>query len=172
MRLANIMKLKQKISTQVSLLATQIIIVGIIFFIFYAANFDNKIFAYVIIPMLIVLVLPTAYIHYDYYSHGRNYSYEINDRGIIQFKKDKVVAFDRANFKEIKLYMSGTRLIGSAVKNFPFEDYYYAKITTIEGEEILISCLFSKKIDELLASLYSEVPVTKNKYFYPLIQNE
>jgi hypothetical protein len=172
MHLTNNMKLNQKISTQVSLLATQIIIVVIILYIIYAANFDSSVFIYVIIPMFIVLVLPTAYIHYDYYIHGRNYSYEINDRGIIQFKNDKFVTFDRANFKEIKLYMSGTRLIGSGVKNFPFEDYYYAKITTIEGDEILISCLFSKKIDELLVSLYSEVPVTKNKYFYPLIQNK
>ena len=166
------MKLKQKISTQVSLLATQIIIVAIILYIFYAANFDINIFLYVIIPMFIVLVLPTAYIHYDYYNHGRNYSYEINDRGIIQFKNDKFVTFDRANFKEIKLYMSGTRLIGSAVKNFPFEDYYYAKIITVKGEELLISCLFHKKIDDLLESLYREVPLTKEKRFYPSIQNQ
>lgn len=172
MRIANIMKLSQKISTQISLLATQIIIVVIILYIFYAANFDGKIFVYVIIPMFIVLVLPTAYIHYDYYNHGRNYNYDINDKGIIQFKKDKSVKYDRANFKEIKLYMSGTRLIGSVVKNFPFEDYYYAKIITFEGEEIIISCLFSKKIDKLLLSLYSEVPLTKMKCFYPLIQTK
>lgn len=172
MCLDNIMKLKQKISTQISLLATQIIIAGVILYIFYASNFDSNIFIYVIIPLFIVLVLPTAYIHYNYYKYGRNYSYELNERGIVQSKNSKSVTFDRGNFKEIKLYMSGTRLIGSAIKNFPFEDYYYAKITTMEGEEILITCLFSKKIDELLVSHYSEVPLTKKKYFYPLIQNK
>jgi hypothetical protein len=163
------MKLKQKLSTQLSYLATQIIIVVIILYIFYAADFDSHIFLCVIIPMFIILVLPTAYIHYNYLEHGNNYSYEINENGIIQYKGDNIIIFDRANFIEIKLFMSGTRLVGSALKKFPFEDYFYAKITTTKGEEILISCLFNKKIDELLISLYSEVPLLKIKNYYPVI---
>ena len=139
---------------------------------FYAANFDSNVLIYVIVPMFIALVLPTAYIHYEYYTHGRHYSYEIDYRGIIQFKNIEIVTFDRANFKEIKLYMSGTRLIGSAIKNFPFEDYYYAKIITVKGKELLITCLFYKKLDGLLESLYEEVPLTKEKRFYPSIQNQ
>ena len=69
----------------------------------------------------------------------------------------------------VKLYMSGTRLAGMSLRNFPFENYYYAKIVIEDNTEIIINCLFSQKIDKILQSYYSEVPTFKIKDFYPII---
>ena len=65
--------------------------------------------------------------------------------------------------------MSGTRLAGLAIRNLPFEDYYYAKIIMNDNSEIIITSLFSHKIDEILSSFYKKTQLIKIKDFYPII---
>jgi hypothetical protein len=127
---------------------------------------------YILIPFTIVLILPTIYIHLNYYTIGRRHIYELKEDGIIVTENEKSVIYSRENFKTLDFYMSGTRFAGLALRNFPFEDYYYAKIIMNNEQEIIISCLFSKKIDKILTSLYKEVPVNKIKDFYPTIQDK
>ncbi len=121
------------------------------------------------IPFFVIFILPSVYMHLNYYFQGNDIEYELDNQRI-KIIKDKVeIIYTKDAFKEIKLYMSGTRLAGMSLRNFPFENYYYAKIVIEDNTEIIITCLFSQKIDKILESYYSEVPTLKIKDFYPII---
>ena len=147
-----------------------IIFLGISFIVYYV-GFNAKFFFYIMIPLFVILILPTLYVHLNYYNEGKHCIYELNKDGIKVIKDDSVTVFYKENFKAIEVYMSGTRLAGLTIRNFPFEDYYYAKIIMNDNNKIIISCLFSNKIDTILPSFYSDIPIVKIKDFYPLIQN-
>ncbi|AYN03974.1 hypothetical protein [Flavobacterium sp. 140616W15] len=146
-----------------------IMIFLVIIFIIYYIGLNAKNSLYIILPMFILLILPTLYVHLNYYNEGKGFVYELNKDEIKVINDNGVIIFHKENFKKIEIYMSGTRLAGLVIRNFPFEDYYYAKIIMNDGKEIIISCLFSKKIDKILPSLYGEIPLVKIKDFYPII---
>ena len=146
-----------------------IIIFLAIIFIAYYVGFNNVKSYKIIIPLFVICILPTLYVHLNYYNIGKNHVYELNKDEIKVIKDNIKVVFRKEDFKEIIIYMSGTRMAGLALRNFPFENYYYTKIVMHDKQEIIISSLFSNNIDTILTSLYNEIPVIKTKSFYPLI---
>lgn len=146
-----------------------IIIFLAIIFIAYYVGFNDVNSYKIIIPLIVICILPTLCVHFNHYNVSKNHAYELNKDEIKVIKDNIKVVFRKEDFKEIKIYMSGTRMAGSALRNFPFESYYYTKIVMHDKHEIIISCLFSNNIDTILTSLYNEIPVIKIKSFYPLI---
>lgn len=146
-----------------------IVFLAIIFVAYYLGLNDVNTYK-IIVPIIIIIILPTLYVHLNYYYEGKNHVYELSKNEIRVIEDGRVVVFRKEDFKEIKIYMSGTRLAGLALRNFPFESYYYAKIVMYDKQEIKISCLFSNNIDEILFSLYGDIPIIKIKDFYPLIE--
>ncbi|MHC0443019.1 hypothetical protein [Flavobacterium sp. 3-210] len=163
------MKLELTFFKHVKALSTLLIIVILINFVMIYFKLDIKSITYINIPILIVFVLPTIYIHQNYYNEGKGCVYELNEEHISFTSNDQLVIYNKGDFKTINFYMSGTKCAGLALRNFPFEDYFYAKIIMNNDQEVIISCLFSKNIDKILTSLYKDVPTTKIKDFYPII---
>lgn len=164
------MKLEFTLYKHLKALFILIIIFLAIIFVAYYLGLNNVNSYKVIIPVIFIMIFPTLYVHLNYYNEGKNHVYELSKDEIRVVKDNRVVIFRKDDFKEIKIYMSGTRLAGLALRNFPFENYYYAKIVMCDKQEIIISCLFSNNIDEILFSLYGDIPITKIKNFYPLIE--
>ncbi len=163
------MKLELTFYKQLKALFTSIIMFLAIIFIAYYVGFNDKNTYKIIIPLIVILILPTLYLHINYYNKCKNYVYILNEDEIKVIKNNREVDYRKENFKEIKIYMSGTRMAGLALRNFPFENYYYTKIVMHDKHEIIIPCLFSNNIDRILVSLYNEIPVIKIKSFYPNI---
>jgi len=166
------MKLQLTFLKHIKALSILLIIVIISSSILFYLRLNIRSIIYVFIPFTIVLILPTIYIHLNYYNIGKGHIYELKEDGITVTENEKFVTYSKENFKTLEFYMSGTRFAGLALRNFPFEDYYYAKIIMNNEQEIIISCLFSKNIDQILTSFYKEVPVIKIKDFYPTIQDK
>jgi hypothetical protein len=139
------------------------------FLVFYFINSDAPNGLYIVIPAFMILILPTFYLHLNYYNKCKECVFELNKNEIKVLKKGETLVFYQENFKSIEFYMSGTRLAGLAIRNLPFEDYYYAKIIMNDNSEIIITSLFSHKIDEILSSFYKKTQLIKIKDFYPII---
>lgn len=147
-----------------------IILIPISLIVYYIGlNVKNSL--YVIIPLFFTLMLPTLYLHLNYYNESKGYIYELNKDEIKVIEKGSEIIFHKEDFKVIEFYMSGAKLAGLVMRNFPFESYYYAKIIMNDKKEIIIPFLFSNEIDKILTSFYNDVPVIKVKDFYPLIKN-
>ena len=145
-----------------------IMFLGLIFLTYYIHSNTGKSFL-IFAALFLILIFPTLYLHLNYYNAGKNYEYDLNENSITVIKDNAKMVFYKQNFKTIEFHMSGTRMAGVGVRNFPFENYYYAKIVMNNDDEIIISCLFSKKIDQILTSLYNDVPIINVKEFYPLV---
>lgn len=163
------MKLQLTFLKHIKALSILLIILLISSLILFYLRLNIRSILYIYISFTIVLILPTIYIHLNYYSFGKGHIYELKEDGITVTDNGNFFVFSKENFTTIEFYMSGTKFAGLSLRNFPFEDYYYAKIIMNNKQEIIISCLFSKKIDKILTSLYNEVPVIKIKDFYPTI---
>ena len=107
-------------------------------------------------------------LHLNYYNNCKECVFELNKNEIKVLKNGETFVFCQENFKSIEFYMSGTRLAGLAIRNLLFEDYY-AKIIMNDNNEIIITSLFSHKIDEILSSFYEKTQLIKTKDFYPII---
>lgn len=163
------MKLELTFFKQLKALLFLIIIFFAISLMAFYIGFNTKNGFYVIIALYAILILPTLYVHLNYYNAGKGSMYDLNKDEIRVVKNGDEIVFYKENFKMIEFYMSGTKLAGLVIRNFPFENYYYAKIIMNDNTEIIISCLFSDAIDKILPSFYTDIPVVKIKDFYPLI---
>jgi hypothetical protein len=166
------MELKITFFKHLKALSILLIILFISSSIILYLGLNIKSVAFIFISFFIILVLPTVYIHLNYFNEGKGYTYEINENEISVSKDGHHLIFNKENFKIIEYYMSGTKLSGQAIRNFPFEGYFYAKIIMNDGNEVVLSCLFSMEIDKILTSYYKDIPITKIKDFYPLIQDK
>lgn len=163
------MKLELTFLKQIKASIFLIIIFLVISFIAYYIGLNTKNSFYIVIALYVILIVPTLYVHLNYYNEGKGCVYELNKDEIKVIKGGDILVFYKEDIKTIELHMSGTRLSGLVIRNFPFENYYYAKIIMNDNTKIIISCLFSDEIDKILPSFYSEIPIIKIKDFYPLI---
>lgn len=117
----------------------------------------------------LIFILPTIIIHYNYYrfSSGRMYTFEL-DYIKIDFGND-VLILSKKDIKEINFYMTPNRIKKSGLINFPFERYYYGEIKTAKQGSVIITCLFSSKIDDILIETYKDILISKSERFFPYI---
>lgn len=163
------MKLELTFFKQLKALLVLIIIFFVISFISFYIGFNTRNGFYVIVLLYVILIVPTLYVHINYYNAGKNCIFDLNKDEIRVVKNGDEMVFYKEDFKVIEFYMSGTKLAGLVIRNFPFENYYYAKIIMNDNSKIEISCLFSDEIDKILPSFYPDIPLVKIKDFYPLI---
>ena len=68
--------------------------------------------------------------------------------------------------------MTPNKLKDSAVRSLPFENYYYIKLQLINGKDLIITCLHSRKIDKIVEDHFKEIEIVKIKRFFPSIKND
>ena len=74
-----------------------------ILFIAYYAEFNTKSFLYFVIPLFVILILPTLYIHLNYYNIGKDFIFELDKEKIKVIKEGYETIFYKENFKVIEL---------------------------------------------------------------------
>lgn len=139
------------------------------FLIYAEIPLEKKSILIFFIPYLIIFIIPVAIIHLNYYINGRGIIYKIDESGITKIADNKEEFIPITDIKEITFFMMPNRLLDSAVRSFPFENYYYVKILTTDKKNIFISCLFSTKIDKIFVENFKELNIKKLKVIYPLI---
>ncbi|MDO8316918.1 MAG: hypothetical protein Q7T12_05280 [Flavobacterium sp.] len=122
-----------------------------------------------LLPYLVFFFIPVAIIHLNYYIHSTGIIYKIDESGITKIVDNKEEFIPITEIKEITFFMTPNRLLDSATRSFPFEDYYYVQILTTDKKVIFINCLFSTKIDKILEVNFKELNIKKLKTIYPLI---
>lgn len=122
-----------------------------------------------LLPYLVIFFIPVIIIHLNYYINGTGIIYKIDESGITKTVNNKEEFISIADIKEITFFMMPNRLLNSALRSLPFEDYYYVQILTTDKKVIYISCLFSTKIDKILEVNFKELNIKKLKAIYPLI---
>lgn len=135
----------------------------ICFFNFYK-NFNSLII--ILVFYLLFYLLPTIYIYLNYYKNSKNIKFKIDKFGITK----NGILYKVENIKEIKFYMTSNKIKNSGLTYFSFECFYFAEINLLSSEKIIITNLFSSKIDDMLKYYFKDTPTTKVRTFYPIVK--
>jgi hypothetical protein len=133
---------------------------GLVYFLYRTEGYSAGLINFFSIYYL-VLLLPTLYIHIEYYLRNRNdvliinpaaETITINNRDPICFVEIETIVYVMPPVWHRK---RGIRLL-------PFEDYHYAKIKMKNGDFFIFTCLMAYRVEDALKSIKG-VPIEKNK---------
>ena len=150
-----------------SLLVLTILYIGLLLYV--EIPFEKREILIFSLPYLILFFIPVAIIHLNYYIKSKGIIYKIDATGITKIVKNKEEFIPISDIKEITFFMTPNRLLDSATRSFPFEDYYYVEITATDKKVLFISSFFSTQIDKILEVYFKELNIKKLKTIYPLI---
>ncbi len=140
--------MKITIKNQLRVLWYQIVGTISMFGICYFYNFDKDITNVFIIGWL-VYTLPTVYLHIEYYIANRNFSLEISNTNLVVKKGEKSTQYSIDEIEKVYLYKA-KNLDKKQIQIVSMESYYYFKLVTNKGEEIILTCLLDPKIDDII----------------------
>lgn len=150
-----------------------LIIVSLLYlpFVYYVSikyGQDKAIF--VLLPYLVIFCIPVFYLHFTYYHISKGSSYKVGNGKIIQIDGQREIGYEINDIKKIDLYMNGNRLRNESFRRFPFQDYFYSVIELKKGKEIIITCLHSYSLDNILTQNLPEIEINKHNIFYPMLK--
>lgn len=157
------MILKQTFKNYFNVLGFALTITLILFIIWWYFNFD---FDFLVIGGIFHLcfTLPSLYLHVGYALRNAGEEITINPDEIIVRKHGKERTYHVADLKEIVLHKSAS-LDKWGMPFTAMEYYHYARIITKSGEEIIITCLLTPKVEKAVRIL-SKVPFERRKGFF------
>jgi len=101
-----------------------------------------------------VLALPSLYLHVEYLLINTNTVLEVGNNQLLlktaSGAVNKIYSFDE--LRKIVLFKSAS-LDRGGFPMTPIEMYHYARITTATGEEIIITCLMTPDVEEILKKI-------------------
>lgn len=117
----------------------------------------------------IIETLPALYLHIEYYLKNRGEEYEIKHSEIIRYKNGEKQIFHKSELEKITVYMAPSVYQGSSLHFLAIESYHYARITTKSGEELIVTCLLTPKVEEAVRQITGVLYERKQRLFNPLI---
>lgn len=142
------------------------------FWFYNLENFNLKFFICIGLPFILIFVVPVLIIHLNYYLITTHIGYEINEEGLIVFENNKIIKYNIKDINRVIIFMTPNKLKYSAVRSLPFENYYYIKLQLINGKDLIITCLHSRKIDKIVEDHFKEIEIVKIKRFFPSIKDD
>lgn len=123
-----------------------------------------------IVSLLIAgaLIVPTLIIHLNHYRFSKNRTVILLDNMIKIDGNNINCIYNLSDISSITIYMSGARYSNLSIQSFPFENYFYCKIDSISNEPLILSSIFSDKLEELLKEKY-KVSFVRERTYYPYI---
>jgi len=115
-----------------------------------------------------LLTLPLAYLHVQYYLANRRLEVIIENGELTITEKNGHT--EKLKFTEISkviLYKSAS-LDKEAIQFTPLESYHYARIITKSEKQILVTCLMSPKLEEIVNGFVGVMIVRKKRFFCTL----
>ena len=110
------------------------------------------------------LTLPAIYLHLEYSVKNFGQTFIVKSDKILVRRNGKVLIFTIEQIEKVILYKSAS-MEGFGFARSPMEYYYFARIKTITNEDIVITCLVSQNIAEILNEKY-EIPLERKKSFF------
>lgn len=111
-----------------------------------------------------ILLVPTLYLHIEYYLMNRN------DVLIIDAVEKKIIinAQKPISFNEIEkiiYFMPPVWHRKGLIRLLPFEDYHYARIKMKNGDQFLFTCLMAYRVEDALKQI-AEIVIEKRKILF------
>jgi uncharacterized membrane protein YhdT len=112
----------------------------------------------------LLFTLPSFYLHLEYAIRNAGEEITINPNEIIVRKHGKERRYSESDLAEIIVYKSAS-LDRWGMPFTAMEYYHYARIITKSGEEIIITCLLTPKVEEVVRR-FSKVDYERRKSFF------
>lgn len=166
------MKLKTTFWIQVYALFDLILITCLYFgfWIFNLEVLNPKFVLYIGLPFFIIFVIPVIIIHLNYYFVSAKTVYDINDQYFLVTHKNKSIKFSINDVNKATIVMTPNKLNDSAVRSFPFENYFYIELQLVNGKVLVLTSLHSRKIDKIVKDYFKEIEILKTKNIFPLVK--
>lgn len=130
-------------------------------------NFDSY-FVFVFGIGYLINVIPGLYLHLEYLHANRNIEYNIDYNNIRVKNRDGDTNYSKDEISKIIIYMCPSVFKNSGYRVWAIEDYYYARIMIKNGDELIISCLLTSKIEETLKVLEGVEIIRRKEIFCTL----
>ncbi len=127
-----------------------LIIIGIA--VLYYLKFDEH-FVQVFLVIWIIDLLPAIYLHVTYFLINKGEKYEIRDNELILYKKGEVLTYKNEEVEKIIIYLSPALYKNSDFHLLMIESYHYAVIELKTGEKLILTCLFTPRVDKSLKQI-------------------
>ncbi|MCB0397485.1 MAG: hypothetical protein KDD36_12570 [Flavobacteriales bacterium] len=113
-------------------------------------------------------VVITLYLHIEYWLKNKGEEYEVHFDELVRFKNGESTVFKVSDIEKIKVYMSPALYRGSNLHFLGIEAYHYARVYLTSGEELIITCLLTPKIEKALRGLRGVKVERKKRVFNTL----
>jgi|ETNmetMinimDraft_35_1059890.scaffolds.fasta_scaffold99882_2 hypothetical protein len=148
-----------------SLLIVTVLFTGSLFYF----NFDSD--AIVIFGIYwVVYSLPSLYLHMEYWLKNRGEEYELSASELIRRKRGEETVYKSEEIEEIVVYKSAS-LDKGGIPILGIESYYFARIYLKSGEELLLTCLLSVKLEQILRQL-TGIKMERKKRLFNLLDRK
>lgn len=145
-------------------------------FVIWFVNFD-PLAMLIFSSALLLILLPTLFLHLEYFFTNRNQTIELSKNGIvIKYQTGEVVQVASADLKKILIYQSAN-MLKNGIPILPTEYYFYVRILTNNARPdiIITSLMMSASLSEV--DIFSALPrEIKRPLFasikYPLVVPE
>lgn len=155
---------KNLLKTTEFILTTALLYVGLMWYF----NFDSSIVIGGGIFYLL-FTLPALYLHLEYYFKNRGQEVEVNSTGITVRESNGIERdYNKNELDRIIIYKSAS-LDRGGIQFTAIESYYYARIIAKTGEEIIITCLLTPKVEEAARQLMGIKYERKKRFFCTLL---
>lgn len=128
--------------------------------VLYWFNFEQ--YALVIGGIIFLVdLLPALYLHLQYWSENRGEEYSVTENEIIRYTENQNKVFKAEEITKCIIYKSAS-IDKGGLPISAMEHYFYARIVFGTGDELIMTCLLTHKLDQVLAQL-KDVPTVRKK---------
>ena len=121
------------------------------FYYFFGTIFPNRLFLFVYAFMFLFNILPTIFLHIQYYLKNKDAILVINSElGTLSYSQSNSSL--QYSFNEIRRIVA-TASYGKGTGYYSFSEYRYCKIIFNDNSKIIITCLMVNDIDNTLEKL-------------------
>ncbi|MBZ4190261.1 hypothetical protein [Niabella beijingensis] len=160
------MKLRQTPKTHFSTCGFILITGILVFLIGICFNADATLWSIFILYYLLT-TLPAVYLHILYYLKNKGEAIELKPDQIIVLRSSREQVYTGKDISKIIVCKSAN--MDNGIPMMAVEYYYYAEIVMNNGENVVITCLMSRKIDAILKG-YLNVSFYRDKNVFSLFK--
>lgn len=116
-----------------------------------------------------VLTLPVIYLHIEFYIANRKQEIVIKDDELTVITRNgNTYKFKFTELSKVILYKS-VSLDKGGIQFTPVESYHYVRIITKSEKQIIVTCLMTPKLEEVVNEFKGVQKIRKNRLFCTLL---
>ncbi len=131
-------------------------------------KFDSDV-TFIFFIFWIIYTIPVLFLHVEYYLCNRNETFTITDNEILLDKNGITTTYKKSDIKEIIVYMAPNVVKRNYFRYLPIESYYYGRIKTNAGEELIITSLLTLYVRETMKQLDADRYFVEERLFCTLL---